>query len=372
LSGPELAQAITQLSGESNSATIQTAFTASNQFIGTMLDPFIDGRGGYNGTRGASGYTEEESGALAYAGKSSGHDAFAKIPLKAAPGPRDLIDPRWSAWAAGFGGSASVSGNAAEGTHKTNTNIYGTAVGADYRIDRETIFGIAMGGAGTSFSIAQSVGKGHADLFQVGAYGRRNFGATYVAAALGYGWQDVTLDRIVTVAGTDQLRARFRANTFSARVEAGHRFVTALMGMTPYGALQATSVHLPTYAESAVFGSNQFALDFAPHTTNNLRSELGVRGDKSYLTQDSTLILRSRIAWAHDTNTDRVVTPTFQSLPGASFSVNGAKPAADGALISAGPEMKWRNGWSLAGIFEGEFSRTADSYAGRGTLSYTW
>ena len=65
--------------------------------------------------------------------------------------------------------------------------------------------------------------------------------------------------------------------------------------------------------------------------------------------------------WAHDSNTDRAVTPTFQSLPDSSFMVNGAKPAADGALLTGGAELRWRNGWSLAGLFEGEFSGTTES-----------
>ena len=39
---------------------------------------------------------------------------------------------------------------------------------------------------------------------------------------------------------------------------------------------------------------------------------------------DATLTLRSRFAWAHDYNTDRSIGATFQTLPGASFVVNGA------------------------------------------------
>ena len=45
-------------------------------------------------------------------------------------------------------------------------------------------------------------------------------------AALAYGWHDVTTDRTVMIAGIDQLRARFNANTWSGRVEGGYRFVT--------------------------------------------------------------------------------------------------------------------------------------------------
>jgi uncharacterized protein with beta-barrel porin domain len=77
--------------------------------------------------------------------------------------------------------------------------------------------------------------------------------------------------------------------------------------------------------------------------------------------QDGVLILRSRAAWAHDFDPNRAVTAIFQALPGASFVVNGARPDADSALVSAGAEMKWLNGLSLAGTFEGEFSGNVTS-----------
>ena len=372
MSGTQLTNALAQVSGEGgNGAIQQTTVNAADQFINAMLDPFIFGRGrGGDGAGAAIGYAEDESQALAYDGKASGRDAFAKLPLKAPP--RDSFGARWSVWAAGYGGSASVEGNTAAGTHSTSSSIYGTAVGADYRIGRDTVLGIAMGGAGTTFNTAQGLGGGHADLFQLGVYGRHNIGAAYIAGALAYGWQDVTLDRTVTIAGADHLRSNFNTNTFAARTEAGYRFVTALMGVTPYAALQVTTVHLPSYAEAAVSGSNQFALAFASDNSTNVRSELGLRGDKSFAMRDGTLTIRSRAAWAHDSNTDRVIGPTFQALPGSAFSVNGARPSADGALLTAGAEMKWRNGWAVAGTFEGEFSRTTESYAGKGTVKYAW
>jgi uncharacterized protein with beta-barrel porin domain len=82
--------------------------------------------------------------------------------------------------------------------------------------------------------------------------------------------------------------------------------------------------------------------------------------------------LRGRAAWAHDFNTDRAIAPTFQTLPGASFVVNGAAPAHDSALVTASAEMKWLNGFSLAGTFEGEFSNVTTSYAGKGVVRYAW
>ena len=102
------------------------------------------------------------------------------------------------------------------------------------------------------------------------------------------------------------------------------------------------------------------------------RSELGLRADKSYAMQNAVLTLRGRAAWAHDFNPDRAVGATFQALPGASFVVNGARQASDSALTTASAEMKWMNGWSTAGTFEGEFSNVTRSYAGKGVLRYAW
>jgi hypothetical protein len=85
-----------------------------------------------------------------------------------------------------------------------------------------------------------------------------------------------------------------------------------------------------------------------------------------------TLTLRGRLAWAHDFDPDRSIGATFQTLPGASFVVNGAAQARDSALTTASAEMKWINGWSAAATFEGEFSSVTSSYAGKGVVRYAW
>jgi autotransporter-associated beta strand protein len=379
LTGQAQQNGLSQVSGEGGHGATQTAsYTATNQFMGAMFDPSIDGRGG---SGGPSNYAEDDhdSDELAYAGKRKRSKAERDALKAVTPRDRryDAFTPRFSVWAAGYGGSASVDGNASSGTHSTASRIYGTAVGADIRIGIDTVVGLAMGGGGTSFNTADGLGSGSADLFQVGVHGRRHFGAAYVAGALAYGWQDVTTDRTVTVAGTDRLRANFNAHTFAARGETGYRFGHVVMGVpfgvTPYAALQVTTFSLPGYSETAVSGSNQFALAFSSQSETNVRTELGVRADKSFAMRDGVMTLRGRAAWAHDSNTDRAVSPTFQSLPGSSsFTVNGAKPSADGALLSAGTEMKWRNGWSVAGLFEGEFSGTTESYSGKGSVRRAW
>jgi hypothetical protein len=52
--------------------------------------------------------------------------------------------------------------------------------------------------------------------------------------------------------------------------------------------------------------------------------------------------------------------------------LNGAAQASDSALTTASAELKWRNGWSAAATFEGEFSEVTRSYGGKGVVRYAW
>ena len=210
------------------------------------------------------------------------------------------------------------------------------------------------------------------DLFQAGAFIRHNIGNAYVTAAAAYGWQDVTTERTVTVAGFERLRAQFNANAYSGRVEGGSRYLTPWLGITPYAAGQFTTYSLPAYAEQVLAGAGTFALNYAAKDVTASRTELGVRTDKSFAMLNGILTLRGRAAWAHDFNTDRNVTALFQTLPGAAFVVNGAAQAHDSALVTAAAEMKWLSGWSAAAIFEGQFSNVTNSYAGKGVVRYAW
>ena len=348
-----------------------------NMFLGLLTDPFIGGRGDpVSGSTGALPFGEENDGANAYAANDktrtkSERDAYAAIYHKA-PVKADPFAQRWSVWAAVYGGSQTTDGNTTLGSNNTTSRIVGGVVGADYRFSPNTIAGFALAGGGTNFSLANGLGSGRSDLFQVGAFVRHSIGPAYLTAALAYGWQDITTDR--TVAGLDQLRAEFNANAWSGRVEGGYRFVTlgSAIGVTPYAAGQFTTFDLPAYAEQAVAGANTFALAYGEKSVTASRSELGLRGDKSFAMQDGILTLRGRAAWAHDFNPDRIIGATFQTLPGASFVVNGAAQAPNSALVTASAEMKWRNGWSAAATFEGGFSNVTASYAGKGVARYSW
>ena len=62
----------------------------------------------------------------------------------------------------------------------------------------------------------------------------------------------------------------------------------------------------------------------------------------------------------------------FEALPGANFTVNGAAPPANSALGSLSGELHVTPHWSVLAKFDGEFATGAQTYAGTGTVRYTW
>ena len=359
------AAGLTRVSGETATGAQQATLDAMNQFMGLLTDPFSAGRN--EAGQGATPFADET---MSYAAKRRPGDALAAIYRKAPP-MLASFEPRWNVWAAGFGGQRTTDGNTATGSSTATGRLAGTAVGADYFLSPQTVAGFALAGGGTSFSVANA-GSGRSDLFQAGVFLRHTQGAAYITAAAAYGWQDITTDRAL---GTDRLQGRYNANAYSGRIEGGYRFVAPWLGgvgVTPYAAAQLTAFELPAYAESVQSGASTFALNYNGKTVTATRSELGLRSDKSFALHGALLTLRGRAAWAHDTNADRSASATFQTLPGASFVVNGAALARDAALTTASAEIGFRNGISLAATFEGEFSQLTRSYAGKGVVRYAW
>src|SRR3982075_2173738 len=143
-------------------------------------------------------------------------------------------------------------------------------------------------------------------------------------------------------------------------------------GPTPYAAVQAQNFRTPSYSETDVNGGG-FALAYNARTGTDTRSELGARFDRLLaVNPNAVLALRARLAWAHDWVSDPTLGAVFQALPGASFIVNGAAPAKNSALASAGTELRLANGVTLIGKFDGEFASHSTTYGGTGTMRYRW
>jgi autotransporter-associated beta strand protein len=364
LTGSNLANTLTQLDGEVGTDAQKGASQLMNQFLNLMFDPSSGGGGGGGGN--ASGFAPEQAGlppdiALAYA-------AVLKAP------PQATFDRRWTTWGSAFGGSSTTDGNATIGSNNVSAHDYGFAGGMDYHLDPATVLGFALAGGGTNWNLAQGLGNGRSDAFQAGIYGKRYFGPAYLSGALAFTNNWFTTSR--TALG-DQLTASFSGQSYAARLEAGYRYglpapaASVTAGITPYAALQTQLFHTPTYTETDLTGGG-FGLAYNATTATDTRSELGARFDDLVIVDHMPLVLRARAAWAHDWLSNSSLTAVFQALPGAGFIVNGATPPKDSALTTAEAELRLTANWSLLAKFDGEFADGSQTYAGTGTVRYTW
>jgi len=165
---------------------------------------------------------------------------------------------------------------------------------------------------------------------------------------------------------------QFQRAELRGRLEGGYRFGTPYGGITPYAAIQAQSFHTPGFTETDTIAGG-FGLAFAARDATDTRSELGARFDRVLAVySNAVLALRGRVAWAHDWVSDPTLLPVFQALPGANFIVDGATPAKNSALTSAGTELRLANGVTLLAKFDGEFASHSSTYAGTGTMRYRW
>jgi uncharacterized protein with beta-barrel porin domain len=128
----------------------------------------------------------------------------------------------------------------------------------------------------------------------------------------------------------------------------------------------------PGFAENDLSGGG-FSLAYAGRTGTDTRSELGSRFETIAATSASSMLaLRGKLAWAHDFVSNPSLGAVFEAMPGASFIVNGAAPPHDSALITAGAEWRFANGFALGAKFDGEFAPRSQTYAGTATARYAW
>ncbi len=136
----------------------------------------------------------------------------------------------------------------------------------------------------------------------------------------------------------------------------------------PYAAIQSQVIHLPNYGETST-ADPTFLLNYASKSVTDTRTEFGSWFEYRLASAAATVTLFSRVAWVHDFNRDRTATATFQTLPGATFVVNGAPAPADVALASLGARAALGHGWTATGQFDAEVGAGWNSYGGTAKLA---
>ena len=354
--GAALANGLASASGEAATGAAPSALRAADLFLLAMLDPFARSPNGELGGGPAP--------ALAFAPSALSSTAAAAI------GAATLPTPKWAVWGSAYNSYGALAGDASgAGSHDLASHVGGAAIGADYRLSRDTTLGLALGTGALSWSLAQGLGGGQGPFLQGGLYGSTHWGPAYVSGAVAASNAWLSTSRL---AFGDTLTGAFTAQTLSARLEGGYRFATPWLGLTPYAALQPRRATTSSFAESDPAGGG-FALNYGAGALNDVRAEWGAKLDRSYAqATGATLNLRGQLAWAHDWTSGSSLAAQFLTTPGVGFTTLGAAPTRDAALVSGSAEWALTGGVSFWAKFDGELASREQVYVGGAGLKYVW
>jgi uncharacterized protein with beta-barrel porin domain len=312
------------------------------------------------GARGAAGAGQRQALALA-------------CDVAACDGPGPWSTP-WSAWLSALGGLGSVLGNANASTF--TYNLGGAAAGIDYRFDPRFLLGLGVGYThGTQWTNGFT-GQGWSDSISLAAYGSFAQAGFYVDALAGYAYSSNQLQRQVTIPGLQPRTASGSAgaNQFLGQVETGYKlgiYEPAQATLAPFARLQVSSVTQNGFTES---GANSLSLNVAQQTTNSVRSTIGIdlAGQLAF-TAASKLDLALRLGWMHEfADTNRPITAAFAGAPGSAFTVFGATPARNSAVVGFAASTAIAQATSIYLRYDGEVGGGTDNHALSLGLRMSW
>jgi outer membrane autotransporter protein len=279
-----------------------------------------------------------------------------------------------SAWASVLGGLGSVLG---DGNASTLTyNFGGAAAGIDYRLDPRFLAGIGVGYTHGTQWVNSVMGQGWSDSVSVAAYGSFMQAGFYADALAGYAYFNNQMQRQISIPGLQPRIATGStgANQFLGQVETGYKlgvYAPAAATITPFGRLQVSSVTQNAFSES---GAQSLSLNVAQQTTNSLRTVLGAEfGGAVPLAEGHKLDLALRLGWQHElAYTGRPITASFSGAPTASFTVYGATPQSDSAILGFTANTALSETSSIYLRYDGAIGSGTDNHALSVGVRFSW
>lgn len=357
-----------RLGGEGIAATQNAALQSSAAFVSSIDDAQAAWR-----TAGVTAAASAGSNPLPVAAQGYAQMA-ADLPFPALtrPLPPRAAPQPWRVWGGGFGGQSDIDGRPGLGTAHQDETFYGGLVGVDYQAQPNWLIGVAGGGTGADFTVPNratsgTVTGGHGALYS--SYGFAD--ALYLQSSLAFsGFSNETRRTAGGVGVLELEKAAFDSFEVRVRGEIGKRFDYGTLGVTPFAAVEYANLSSDGFTETAPGGvPGLLSLHVAGRSTDSLPVFAGLRFDGTS-TLGNGMLLRpfAQVAYLHEFEPARNLVNTLVSLPGASFLVEGARPASNAAQAKAGFELGLRPGVALFANFDGEFSDVQTVYAGKGGL----
>ena len=343
LNAPQVALALTELSGEVHTAAVPLASRAVSLFGQTMLDTSGPGR-------------------LRPAGHGSGTPG-GELPdcnaSECGPGADASI------WLAPFASSGHVDGDTRMGSGNRHEQIIGAALGVDFVSADGSMVGFGLAGGNASAELSGDRGQLSGDFIQFGVWGVTNIEGVEVGASAGFSSMDADTKRDMRTLGVFGIRSNYSINTGFVRMRASynlHEDQRSQFG--PYAMIEAMSSNRDNFIERMPAGTHPSGVSAATRTGVTANSELGLQFTGVGLIDETPLMGLVRIGWRAGLANDERYLGSFTDLPNGRFLITGAQQAVHSAVFSADLNLPVRSNVLLGAGINGEFGSNSNYVAG--------
>ena len=181
----------------------------------------------------------------------------------------------------------------------------------------------------------------------------------------------IACSAIISIPGqpTGIANGRANANQFLGQIETGYKFGLGLganTSISPFARLQIGSINQSAFTE---YGGGMFNLAVAAQTTTSVRTTFGIDLAGGFDIGGTLLDLGLRLGWMHEfADTARPMTAAFAAAPVSQFTVLGATPQRDSAVIGFSASTAISDRTSLFASYDGEVGGGTDNHSLRAGL----
>ena len=280
----------------------------------------------------------------------------------------------WGAWGGAVGGTGTIAGNDNAGTF--TYSVGGFSGGLDRKFGDNFLAGVTVGYQTGGQWTGGFDGRSVTDSVQAGLYASFLQGPLYVDAVAAYAYSANQLWRPINIAGLQPRTAygQAGANQFLGQIETGWRFdLGGAPGyfITPFALLQGSTATQNGLTET---GAQSLNLSVAQQSTSSLRTIFGAQlGASMDLGLRDRIAAQLRFGWSHEySDTARPVTASFAGAPAVPFTVFGAAPTRDGAVLGFSVSTAVAEAMGVYLRYEGTIAGQDSSHALTAGLRMSW
>lgn len=259
----------------------------------------------------------------------------------------------------GLGGTASPDGNARGYKHDNS----GVALGIGYAVTPEITVGLHGGHTWSNATFSSDTAKAKTKEF--GAYVASEYKQFNAVAAYSHGWNDVTMSRVISLAGTAINNTDTKSN--KAQLEMSYQFKIDNITISPVVGYNRAEVKSMMLNET---GSGAANLSGATNKFTSSQPKAGIRVGMEAVIGDDGVIKPSVEAMfvSEQGDLNGGLIASSLGMPGSSFAVSGLTMDKNRIEVDAGIEYATKGNFSFSVGYRGTYMSRIKNHGGRATI----